>query len=129
MTGKFIFSMQIMFLGLSVVMVVLFTLYGLMVLFNRFFSRMPAKKEDNNLSNKDEKPVTIKSTAEDLPPQLVAAISAAVYCYRTAHTAPESCERFQEKRPNMDGSRWLAAARRDIMESRERLVISRRDRT
>ena len=47
MTGKFIFSMQIMFLGLSVVMVSSFTFTGLWSSLTVSFPHA-GKKEDNN---------------------------------------------------------------------------------
>lgn len=115
MTGKLIFSLQIMLLGLSAVMLVLFALYGLMALFNRIFSRM-----EKPATPAEEKPVT-----EELPPRLAAAISAAVSCYREENDISMSSGLPWRK----ETSRWLSAARRELMEKGEHPEISRRKRT
>ncbi len=120
MAEKFIFSMQIIFLGFSVVMVILFALYGLILLFNRFSSRM-VKKE--------ERAVFREVPDEVLSPRLAAAISAAVNCHRTANSSCTGSLRLGVNRPETRGSRWLTAGRKDLLENRVHLEISRREKT
>ncbi len=130
MAEKFIFSMQVFFLGFSVVMVVLFALYGLTVLFNRFSSRFLKKEEQGGGREVPD---------EGLSPQLAAAIAAAVNCHRTAHSTEErgTCldsghagsVRIQVNLPEIRSSRWLAAGRKDLLENSRQLEFSRGKRT
>jgi len=79
MADKFAFTMQVFFLGFSVVMLVLFLLYGLISLFNRLRSPLLGK------AGPEEPP--LPDDWELLPPELIAAITAAVHHYRQMRPA------------------------------------------
>lgn len=76
MVEKLIFSLQVFILGFSVVLGILFALYGLVFLFNRFF-----------ISGTKTRPAAEgKSPAGDFSPQAAAAVAAAIKYHRAANS-------------------------------------------
>jgi Na+-transporting methylmalonyl-CoA/oxaloacetate decarboxylase gamma subunit len=126
---KLIFSLQVFFLGFSVVMVVLFSLYCLTLLFNAVTSAH-AKRDT----------VKIPQSEKDrgLPPELAAAIAAALDYHgrgrgkgeqRTGAdtaTTPSPLMANSDVIENKNPSRWLQAARKERHESMIELEIARR---
>lgn len=120
MVEKLIFSLQIFFLGISVVMVVLFALYGLTSVFNILALRRPKK----------DKAAPLPETPEPgLPLHLAAAITAALDYHRTADTGAAYALPAEIRIPKTSDSRWLNAARKDLMENSRQLEITRRSRS
>ncbi len=122
MAEKLIFSMQVFFLGISVVMVVLFALYGLTDLFNRISAHL-AKKE---------KPVPDPDPAdssEGLSPQVAAAIAAAINFHRSAEPGHAGVFCIPVDLPDLQGSRWAAEGRKALLDNSLQLDLSRRKRT
>ena len=122
MAEKLGFSMQVFFLGFSVVLVVLFTLYGLTDLFNRISAHL-AKKE-----KPDPAPARADSD-EVLSPQITAAIAAAIKCHRSAEPGPAGPFRIRVDPPDIQGSRWAAEGRKALLNNSLQLDLSRRKRT
>ncbi len=130
MFEKLIFCLQIFFLGFGVVMAVLFVLYGLILLYNRFSA--PNEK-------KETQPPPGGTGEKHLSPQLKAAIAAALSCYTGTVELKDGGAAFgaggrgastaQHSRPEIEGSQWAAAGRRDLLESSTHLEFSRRKRT
>ncbi len=132
MADKFIFSLEIFFLGFSVVMVVLFSLYGLINLFNSFSAR-PLKKE-----KKEEEPLMgeahgeeplMAEAQEELSPQVAAAIAAALNYHRSSAPCPAAPMRIRVDLEGLRGSHWTLEGRKALQENRLQLDISRRKRT
>lgn len=115
MADKFAFTMQVFFLGFSVVMLVLFLLYGLISLFNRLRSPLLGK------AGPEEPP--LPDDWELLPPELIAAITAAVHHYRADASGPGGPVRIQVELPQ---SLWAVAGRRALLENSSELERLRR---
>lgn len=119
MADKIIFTMQVFLLGISVVMLVLFSLYGLITLFNWLRSRLLEKEGP-------AEPLTAEW--DRLPPQLVAAVTAALNHYRTAASGYSGPVRVQVDLQQAKGSRWAAAGRRALLVNSSELGNIRRKR-
>lgn len=71
------FAIQVMVVGFLVVMVILFLLFGILLIFNRLFYSDESKPSMNTLVPANN----AKLIAPGIEPQIVAAISAAIYQY------------------------------------------------
>lgn len=116
MADKFVFSMQIFLLGFSVVMIVLFLLYGLIDLSNRLRISRPEKTQPKGPPTENN---------DRLTPQLAAAIAAAVNHHRTA-SAGTGPVRRRLSLAEVKVSRWAAAGRGALLENSSALERLRR---
>ncbi|HPU01163.1 MAG: hypothetical protein GX890_07355 [Firmicutes bacterium] len=111
---------MMMLLDLSAVKLILMASCGLMLLWGRLFSYLPATEKE---------PPAGERGGEVLPAPLAAAIAAAAHCCRNlpAASANRSAKGgkkgYLARRPA--GSRWLAAARRELLAERARLEFLR----
>lgn len=112
MTEKIIFILQISALGLFVVMVVLCLLYVLILLINTLWNRLSAKR-----AHRKPLPPVETDTGDTLSPQLLAAITAAVNCYRSLSEPEQRPFRIKEVQVEGQNSHWAAAGRRALLEN------------
>jgi Na+-transporting methylmalonyl-CoA/oxaloacetate decarboxylase gamma subunit len=119
MAEKLIFSLQIFFLGFSVVLVVLFLLYGLIELANRLRETVFGAKQVLP-------PEPLSAEPAGLPPALAAAIAAAISSYRESSSPGSRPVRFRVSMPPAKGSPWAAAGRRALLENSNLLERLRR---
>ncbi|NMD41718.1 MAG: hypothetical protein GYA86_00220 [Firmicutes bacterium] len=119
MAEKLIFSLQIFFLGFSVVLVVLFLLYGLIELTNRLRETVFSAKQVLP-------PEPLPAEPAGLPPALAAAIAAAVSSYRESSSPSPGPVRLRVIMPPAKGSPWAAAGRRALLENSNLLERLRR---
>jgi Na+-transporting methylmalonyl-CoA/oxaloacetate decarboxylase gamma subunit len=98
MAAKLTFTLQVFFLGFSVVMIVLFALYGLIVLYNEVSSR---------LINKKKQEIPLPAEDKGIPLELAAAITAAV----SHHLCQSSPESIKISISQVEVPGWTAAGR------------------
>lgn len=118
MAEKLTFAMQIFFLGLSVVMIVLFVLYGFITFTNRLWGRLAAEDRPDEPAPREE--------GEGLPPRLAAAIAAAISHHRAASPDPEPPRRLRIRLEEAGGSRWAASGRSALLQNSGAPARSRR---
>lgn len=117
MADKLTFAMQVFFLGFSVVMVVLFFLYGLISFTNWLRDRLSEKAEPED---------PMAAEGDRLSPQLVAAVTAVVNHYRVTSSDYKGPVRIRVSLAEVKGSRWAAAGRRALLENSSALERLRR---
>lgn len=117
MAEKLTFTLQVFSLGFSVVMVVLFTLYGLIAVFNRLSGR---------LMENDERADTLPSETGALPPQLAAAAAAAVNYHLKTTSGRAAPSRIKIHLSPGDSAGWTTAGRRALLENNLQLELLRR---
>lgn len=126
MAEKLLFSLKVFTLGFSVVMIVLFALYGLTALFNRL-----ALTDSKN----KEKDIFPKNADDGSPAQLAAAIAAAVSCHRETragsalHTGSDPGPLQEIGLPEIGGSLWRAAGRKELAGKSAQAYLSRRKKS
>lgn len=116
MAEKLFFSLKVFTLGFSVVMIVLFALYGLTAFFNRLTLPVSKKKEGPS-----------RQGADGVPSQQMAAAIAAVLNYHQAallDSTPHSAQEIQP--PPVRGTRWQAAGREELTRKSTRVDLLRR---
>lgn len=117
MAEKLLFSLKVFTLGFSVVMIVLFTLYGLTALFNRFTLRVSKKEEKkNSRQHPDEGPSQ----------QMAAAIAAALNYHQAVRFEHTHLLVREIQLPADGGSRWQAAGREELARKSTQVDLLRR---
>ncbi len=110
MPEKLTFTLQVFFLGFSVVLVVLFFLYALIELTNRLREGLTAPPPERT-------PPPSSAEPDRLPPAVAAAITAAVNCYRENASESRGPVRIRIIPPQSGGSSWVVAGRRALLEN------------
>lgn len=110
MAEKLTFALQIFFLGFTVVMVVLFLLYGLIALTNRLRGRLVVPSQEQ-----PQEP--LPAEPDSLPPAVAAAITAAISRYRESSSHSQGPVRIRIIPPETGSSSWAAAGRRALLEN------------
>lgn len=122
---KLDFALQVLVLGFMVVMVTLFGLYGVLILFNKYFyhddKKPPLKAETGRVDR-----VTTDTAADS---RVIAAIMAAVYQYVKSDRAYTGAPLKIAIQPTAGAAlnSWRNAGRKKLLESRMELEKVRRN--
>lgn len=129
---KLEFALMIVALGFSVVMVILFILYMLIILFGRLLNRPPRKEKTAAPQGGDSRPAVtagqgqpVRVEAAGVRPAVVAAAMAAVYsCLETA--PGRSFVITVAPRSKQLSGPWALDGRKMMMDGRTRIDLLRR---
>jgi len=127
MSQNIAFGVQIGVIGFSVVMVALFSLYLILLLFNKVFSY----KEREKVAPAAVAGMEIEPAAEGLSSETVAVVTAAIAAYTEASRGFQIKRIFpagSKKRTGSKGSNWVLLGRRNQVNSAEQLALLRRER-
>jgi Na+-transporting methylmalonyl-CoA/oxaloacetate decarboxylase gamma subunit len=116
------YAFLVLTVGFLVVLLILYLLYLLLVLFGRIFCRNSAVNAGKPDADR-EKPVFTQSFP---PPQLKAAITAAVYQYLSEPVKGSRIAVTIRQDQPVSRSGWTAAGRKALLESRWELELLRR---
>lgn len=119
------FALQVLFLGFSVVMITLLLLYFFLIIFSRVFNRTDKKSQAAPVFR--TKAATV--SAADIPAQVVAAITAAVYSLSNDPVRVSILPGVASGRQGITGKNWAAAGRKTLMESSLEVERLRRKRS
>lgn len=123
---KFEFSVQVLVIGFSVVLLTLFVLYGILELFNRLFNRAVVRSAANKATAGIDSPEIFN---EGLNRCTAVAITAAVYQYMKGENAYIRSGRINievQSSGNASASRWQVNGRKMLLENKSELVNIRR---
>jgi len=120
-----LFSVKVMILGFTTVLVTLFLLYLLILVFGRLLG--PEKE----YTTKTRMAPSIKPLGEDIPAEKVAAITAAVYEY--LYSMYGTGNRFKitgiiREKGKAQTNSWAKAGKEDILNLNEELEMERREK-
>jgi Na+-transporting methylmalonyl-CoA/oxaloacetate decarboxylase gamma subunit len=121
------FAWQVLLLGFFVVLVTLFLLYFVLIIFSKLLYR--PVREVNPAAASGRRTAKAHDTVSEIPPRVVAAITAAVYSYTQGHTAvPGRIIIASATRPGLQKT-WAAAGRKALIESGMALQHRRRNKS
>ena len=135
------YSLEVMIVGFTVVVISLYLLYLVLVVFSRCCVR-PAKPEPQK-TNSTNVPPAVMAEANSAPvaaavsepqqsygtaPEIIAAITAAVSASMNMPANQFEIVSVQRPQSNCNGSEWAIAGRKRLMEKRQDLAMFRRER-
>ncbi|MCJ7806386.1 MAG: OadG family protein [Clostridia bacterium] len=123
---NFEFSVQVLVIGFSVVLLTLFVLYGILELFNRIFNRAVVRSAANKATAGIDSPEIFN---EGLNRRTTVAITAAVYQYMQGENAYIRSGRINievQSSSNGSVSMWQVNGRNMLLENKSELVNIRR---
>lgn len=124
---KLDFALEVLFVGFFVVMFTLFTLYGILILFNRLFYKKPIQKPAVSLATDN----IVADNGDDSQKRRTAAIVAAVYQYMQEHSLLSSNSSYNiavQPSAYHGGLNWQIVSRKNSLESRNKLETIRRNK-
>ncbi|MBM4236158.1 MAG: hypothetical protein FJ152_06775 [Firmicutes bacterium] len=122
---KLNFAIEVVVVGLTVVMVTLFLLYGILVVFSRIFNKKEIKDPNSATAVKSSPKVEAEADNNTLS----AVITAAIYSYLESNAPSFNAANFRVTAPAAGGgtNSWQLIGRRQLLEGKVELETTRRN--